>query len=191
LGLAALPMGAYLTHLQPLLRNKGFSLPVATGYSSLFALAMGIGRIGGGILVDRLWSYGVASLLIAVAAFGSFAITSLRPEDSAWMVAAAVFAIGLSYGAEVDFAAYFTLQLFGLRDFPKTYGCIALVLGVGVGLGGMMSSAMFDWSGGYGPLGPVTGIFFLFSAGAMLFMGLRDRRLANARSQSSDSTRPI
>jgi MFS family permease len=188
LGLAALPMGAYLTHLQPLLRSQQFSLPVAAGYGSLFALAIGIGRIGGGILIDRLWDYAVASVFIAVAAFGCFAITSLRPQDSAWMVAAAVFAIGVSYGAEVDFGAYFALKLFGLRDFPKIFGCVALILGTGVALGGMISSAMVDWTGGYGPLGPVTGVFFLLSAAAMLFMGLRDRRLASA--QSGSATRP-
>jgi predicted MFS family arabinose efflux permease len=176
LGLAALPMGAYLVHLQPLLRTQHFSLPEAAGYGSLFALAIGIGRVGGGFLIDKLWDFGVATALIALAALGCFTVTSFGPQDARWAITAAIVAIGLSYGAEVNFGAYFALKLFGLRSYSKIFGFKSLVVGGGVALGGMMVSALFDLTGSYKLLGPVTGILFLLAAVTMLLIGLKHER---------------
>jgi MFS family permease len=170
LGLSALPMGAFLTHLQPLLRSQHFTLPAAAGYGSLFALAIGFGRVGGGVLIDRLWDYGVATGLLVLGAIGSYFIPTLGPKDPNWAMAGAVVALGLSYGAEVNFGAYFTLKLFGLRDFSKIFGIKALVVGGGVALGGMLSSALFDMTGGYKAFSVAGAALFLLSAATLLLI---------------------
>ncbi|MGE0776361.1 MAG: hypothetical protein AB7L36_15175, partial [Sphingomonadaceae bacterium] len=84
--------------------------------------------------------------------------------------------LGLAYGSELDFAAYFVLRVFGLASFSKVFGCIALVLGCGLALGGLMGSRLFDWTGSYALVGAVGGGCFLLSAFAMLAIGIRAGR---------------
>lgn len=177
LGLAALPMGAFGAHLQPLLLSKHFSIPVAAGFGSLFALSIGVGRVVGGMLIDRFWDFGVIATALILGAAGCFTTAFVDAGTSYWFVAMAVAAIGLTYGAEVDFGAYLSLKMFGLKDFAKIFGVKSLVVGSGVALGGILSSALFDLAGNYGPLGLVTGALFAMSAAIMLMMGFRERRL--------------
>ena len=134
-------------------------------------MAVLIGRIGCGLLMDRLWSYGVAAALLLVGAAGSFAITTPSPEINYALTLLIVGAVGLSFGAEIDFSAYFTLKLFGLRSYATIFGMSALAVGVGYAVGGILSSMLYDRLGNYGPLGLLTGAFFFVAALAMFGLG--------------------
>lgn len=73
-GIACIPLGGFVGHLQPLLASKGFPLAQALSLGVLYALAMSFGKIAGGLLLDRLWPFGVAAAITTVAAAGPSAL---------------------------------------------------------------------------------------------------------------------
>lgn len=80
--------------------------------------------------------------------------------------------IGLAYGGEIDFAAYFTLKLFGLGGFDRIFGWVALIMGAAIATGGIIGSTLFDMMNSYSSIGPITALCFALSCGAFLLLGL-------------------
>lgn len=175
IGFAAIPVGVYITHLQPILQNAGFSVATGAAYGSLFALAIGVGRIGGGMLVDRFWSFGIAAGAIGLGAVGCLIFTAVTPTTPIWLTAVAIILVGLAYGGEIDFGAYFTLELFGFESFDRIFGCVALVMGVSIAIGGIFGSALFDIANSYRAIGPLTALCFAMSSLGFLLLGLITR----------------
>ncbi|WP_340268316.1 MFS transporter [Sphingobium mellinum] len=176
IGLAAIPVGVYLTHLQPILQNAGFSLETGAAFGSLFAFAVGVGRIGGGMLVDRFWSFGVAAAAVGLGALGCLIVTAVTPATTFALTALAIVLIGLAYGGEIDFGAYFTLKLFGIGSFDRIFGWVALIMGAAIAAGGIIGSTLFDMMNSYRFLGPITALCFALSSGAFLILGMVMRK---------------
>jgi predicted MFS family arabinose efflux permease len=173
---AAISMGAFTTHLQPLLRAQGFGAAQAAGFGSLFALSIGVGRFSSGFLVDRFWDCGVAAGMIALSALGAFGIVTLGPNSPAWQPFAAVALIGLAQGGEGDFSAYFTIKLFGIRNYAPLFSFQIMVLTLGMALGGVVGSMLFDLHGDYVLMAWGAGGCLLLSAILVLMLGFVDRK---------------
>ena len=167
LSFSSVAIGGFLGHLQPLLVSHGFSPAVAAGFSSVFALGTAFGRIGIGVLLDHLRPALVAAGCMALAALGAVILGG--QSSLAWISAGtAVFLIGLGQGAELDFMAFFTVRIFGVRSFSSIIAVFALVFGVGVAIGGVLFAVCFDHFGSYQIATRANVILFGFAAALIL-----------------------
>lgn len=150
-GGAALPIGGFMSQLQPLLRGNGFAPEVAAALGSVFALSIAVGRLLGGVLLDRLHPPTVAAVLLSLPALGALLLVS-GPLETVWIaVALAVFFLGLGQGAEVDFLAFFTARIFGMLSYATISATIGASVGVGMALGGGAFALVHDVTGSYDP----------------------------------------
>ena len=150
LGGVALPMGGYMSQLQPLLVDHGFAPVVAASIGTVYALAIGSSRIVVGALLDHFNPSIVAAVCMALPTIGAAVLILTADGGGSWFLAAIAAAlIGLPHGAEADFIAYFTRRLFGLRRFSVIFGTVAMVVNGGVAIGGILYARVFDMFGSY------------------------------------------
>jgi predicted MFS family arabinose efflux permease len=127
-------------------------------------LALLIGRVASGYLLDRFFGPYVAASFFGAAAVGIALLWATRAPEFAF---AAAFLIGLGLGAEIDIMGYLTSRYFGLRSFGELYGYMVASFAAAGGLGAYLMGAGFDLTGSYNlPLAT----FFLATIASMLFM---------------------
>lgn len=128
-----------------LLGDRGVSAATAALGSSLVGVAVLLGRVGSGYLLD-----GFFAPRVAAAFFGSASIGIILLWQGAISVAfAGAFLIGLGLGAEVDLIAYLTGRYFGLHAFGKIYSSIFAAFAFAGALGPLIMGAGFDRTGSY------------------------------------------
>jgi MFS family permease len=148
--LAALPIGGFLTHLQPMLRDGGWSPGMAASFGSVFAVAIGIGRIAVGILMDRINPSMAAGGSLILSGFGTAVLAFTLPSHaSPLVVALGVALIGLAQGAESDYLSFFSLRMFGTRSYSRIVGIMSMVAGGGMAIGGFIFAGLYDHFGNY------------------------------------------
>lgn len=148
-----------LTHIVPLLRDRGLPLPEAVGALSGAGIALLLGRAGSGWCLDRFRGAYVAIGFFVMPMIG---LALLSSRLGGIVPAAGAVTLGLGIGAEVDLMAFFVSRYFGLRDYAKIYGLMFALFGVGTGVGPALSGFSFDWFHSYLP------IFMVYEA--MLFV---------------------
>lgn len=157
-----------LTHLVPLLTDRGVSQVVAVGALSGAGLALTLGRFGGGWCLDRFWGPHVAAVFFAAPAIGIALV--LYGGVNVSMMAVGVFLIGIGFGAEVDFLAFFASRYFGRREYAGKYGILFPAIGIGSGVGPVISGMTFDHFHSYFPAFSVFG--FLLVGACIFFINL-------------------
>tara|TARA_R110002167_G_scaffold147223_1_gene339255 strand:+ start:1003 stop:2232 length:1230 start_codon:yes stop_codon:yes gene_type:complete len=184
--LIAFALTAPTPNLENILKLRGFSLAEIGSITSSFGLAVIVGRLIGGWLLDRIWAPLCAFSILLVPAVGSVLLT--QPELTAPIVLFAVIALGLGAGFEFDLLAYLISRYFGQRNYGLIYGCFFTVVAFGGGLGPVVYGLAFDTLGNY--------IFALVAGGALLVVGgalllilgpYPDLTKYGKRAQSSDS----
>lgn len=149
--LACVAVGGFVGHLQPILRLQGFTLTTAVSFGVLYSVAISIGRIGGGALLDRLPPYLVAAVMLSLAALGAAVLPSVDPAGGVVLAALLVLLLGLGHGAEADFLAFFGLRTFGLAAFSAIVGIYSMVSSLAVSLGIFIFGLIADGAGSYRP----------------------------------------
>jgi len=126
-------------NLPILLKQHNLPLTTTAGVISVVGLAMFLGRLLAGVLLDKFYSPYVTSgfTLIPVAGFLTVA---LEPSVAAFFVLAALIGFGL--GAELNAAAYIASRAFGLKAFGAIYGAITLAYGIASALGPALVGGM-------------------------------------------------
>lgn len=153
-----LSIGIYLNHLQPILKESRLPIASAALLGSLFAASTFGGRIAAGFLLDRMQPLLVAIGCLTLAAIGA-AIVPFAPGLGLPFFALALILVGLAYGAEADFAAYFSLRFFGIERFSFTFGTLAMMIALALAIGGFATARSVDLSGNhdiailFGPVG--------------------------------------
>jgi MFS family permease len=158
----------YAIHLVPLLTDRGFSAQHAAMVASLAGMAMLIGKVGIGYLLDRFFAPVVAGCF-----FGGFAVGLLLLWSGAagGVVFVAVALVGLGLGAELDVMPYVVSRYFGLRAFGEIYSYTFALFTLGGVVGPPLMGAGFDATGSYSL---VLGTFImaaLTAAGLMTRLG--------------------
>lgn len=158
-----------LSQLAVLLTDRGVDGALAASAISLYAIALIVGRLGGGFLLDRLPSELVACTFSLMPAIGCTMLLMHGLPLPA--IAVAVFFAGLQQGSETDVMAYFTARQFGTINFGTVYGIGAIP----ALLGHLFSSVMFgfthDRTGSYDAALLAATVFFVLGAGALLALG--------------------
>jgi MFS family permease len=135
-----------ITHLAPLLTDKGLS-PQQAAAALMLLSGMGVlGRIIAGYLIDRLPPHLVAAGLFLAVVIGLFAALGASDIRLALVFAAMV---GLGFGAETDIMPYLISRHFGLASFGTIFGWLYGAFAFGAVLGPLLMGTMFDNTGSY------------------------------------------
>lgn len=163
--IASLPIGGAINHLVPLMSDRGLSASQCAALGSVFAVAIGVGGLVNGALFDRLHPPLVTAVTLSMAAAGSGLLYFLpaRSDDLSWL-AAGVALIGLAPGAEGGYITYFSNRLFGLKNFSRVVSLMALTISIGMALGGLIFSAIFDRFATYGPAVNLSIVLYIIAA---------------------------
>lgn len=106
--------------IQPLLNDRGFSPTQAAVTAGAVGLALVIGRLGAGALLDRFWAPAVTCLFLLGPIAASILFTDHDITQARALSAAAL--LGLAMGAEFDVIAFLTSRYFGTRRYGAIFG---------------------------------------------------------------------
>jgi MFS family permease len=138
-----------ITHLAPLLTDRGIGQQQAALVASALGLSSFAGRLITGQLLDRFFGPRVGFCILGAAAAGILLLGSAASLTSALLAAAL---IGLGMGAEADLTPYLLTRYFGLRAFSTLYGFSWTAYAVAGALGPVLMGRAFDLTGSYASL---------------------------------------
>lgn len=136
-----------VTQLVPLGLDRGLDAGDAALLLAAYGASQVAGRLGIGLLIDRLRPQGVAAATATLSALGFAALLVDRPGLG--FALAAVFLAGLMHGAEFDLLPFFGVRLFGLRAYGEIYGSMLMVALVGNAVGIVGFGRLHDATGSY------------------------------------------
>ena len=178
--LGSLSVNGAITHLSPLLTDRGISQQQAALVASALGLFSFGGRLVTGQLLDRFFGPRVGFCVLGAAAGGILLLGSVATSASA-LVAAAL--IGLGMGAEADLTPYLLSRYFGLRAFSTLYGFSWTAYAVAGALGPVLMGRAFDLTGSYASLLSLLSVSTL--ACAALFLGMPEYPVAETAGQTA------
>ncbi len=147
--LGVMAINGTLTHVIPLLTDRGVSLQQAAVMFSFAGYAIIGGRVLAGWCLDRIWGPYVAICFFAIPMLG-IALLGSGATGIVPLIGAVLCGAGI--GAEIDLMAFFLSRYFGLKAYGKIYGVMFAVFNIGTGLGPALSGLSFDRFHCYGPI---------------------------------------
>lgn len=156
-------IAALIINLIPLLVDRGLAQQSAASIAGVMGVAVLVGRIAIGFLLDRFSAPAVARVLLILCAVGCFVLT--LPDVSTTLITLSVLSLGLAAAAEVDLVAYLTSRFFGMRAYGEIYGWQLTSFYLGAALGPLAAGMAFDHYQSYVPT-------LYFACGAMVFGAL-------------------
>ena len=177
--LAVLAINGTLTHVIPLLTDRGIPPQQAAVMFSFAGYAIILGRILAGWCLDRFWGPYVAVCFFAVPMLG---IALLGSGGSGLVPLVGAVLCGAGIGAEIDLMAFFLSRYFGLKAYGKIYGLMFAAFNVGTGLGPAISGISFDRFHSYGPIFLVYEV--ALAVACLLFVGLGPYRYPASKSEA-------
>jgi MFS family permease len=166
--LIALAYGGIFIHLQQMLELKGFAKPVARDVVSTLSLAILIGRLGTGVLLDRIWAPLVTLPLLTMPALAC--VLLMQPTLSLQFAYVSALAVGLAAGAETDLIAYLAGRYFGMAYYGRIYGVLYLPFGIAAAISPAAYGWIRDATGQYDLA--LRAAMFMFLLGGLLPLGL-------------------
>jgi MFS family permease len=137
---------AGVLHMPALLSDRGLSSRRAALASSVIGIALLIGRLTSGYLLDRFFAPRVAMSFFGLSATG---MAILWAGSTGNFALAASFLVGLGMGAETDIIAYLISRYFGLRAFGTAFGHAFGAFVLAGAIGTLLMGAGFDWTHSY------------------------------------------
>jgi len=144
----ALAASGVVAHIVPLMTDRGVPTAQATAAISAAGLALIVGRLAAGWLLDRLHAPHVAMVFFTLPLLGIALL--LGTSDAQFGVPAAVL-VGLGLGAEVDLIAFLQSRYLGLKAFGEIYGYLFAIFMLGSGLGPFLMGQSFKLLHSYEP----------------------------------------
>jgi MFS family permease len=167
--IAACAIAGVISNLVPLMTDRGVAPAKAAAFSSLIGVAVIVGRIVVGYLLDRLWAPSVAAVVFALAGVAAWGLGWIPINNVS--VVPVLLMLGFAAGAEFDLLAFLISRYFGLKNYGKIYGVQYAIFFVGAAIGPRFFGASFDAHGGYGYVLNQAGLGFSFSALILLTLG--------------------
>jgi MFS family permease len=132
MALASAAMTSLIATFVPMLEGRGYRAETAAWMAGSFGIAVVLGRVLVGFLIDRWWAPLVGFFFFLPAAIG-IAVLALAELSTPAIVICIVLA-GFAAGAEVDLLAYLVSRYFGQRDFGRIYAGQYLFFALGPGV---------------------------------------------------------
>ena len=158
-----------MTHLVPMLTDRGVAIQTAAFATSVMGGATMIGRITIGYLLDRFFAPRVAMTFFAVALFGIFLLWSEATGALAFLGA---FVIGFAASADTTLP-YLVTKFFGLKTFGEIYGLVVACNVMGWMAGPVILGFAFDWMGSYRTMLGALMVVLLVAVGLMGLLASR------------------
>ncbi len=162
-------VGGPIPNLENMLGNKGFSAEDAVTLASLIGIAVIIGRVAGGFLLDHFWAPAVAATILSLPALAMFMLA--QSEISFAYAAIAIMILGAAAGVEYDLMAYLASRYFGLLHYAAIYGALYGFFALGAGIAPAVFGAFFEADGNYDAILMISGVLFVAGAVPLLLLG--------------------
>ncbi|HEY3744227.1 MAG TPA: MFS transporter [Bryobacteraceae bacterium] len=144
--LGSMSVNGAVTHLSPLLTDRGLTAGSAAIAASLLGLASFCGRLVTGFLLDRFFAPRVGFWTLGATAVGILMLATAATPVSA--ICSAVL-IGFGLGGEADITPYLLTRYFGLRSFSTLYGFTWTAYAMAGAIGPVVMGKAFDATGSY------------------------------------------
>lgn len=162
-------IGGSIPNLPAFFAGSGFTGPMIGAVMSTIGIAVIVGRVATGLLLDRFWAPGVAAILMALPAISCFLLASGDPSLQVAYIATIL--IGLAAGAEFDIIAYLASRYFGTRNYSKIYSYLWAAFAIGAAIAPSILGAVYDSTGGYEIAFFALGIVFILGSLMLLPLG--------------------
>jgi predicted MFS family arabinose efflux permease len=159
--LGSMSVNGAITHLSPLLTDRGISAGTAALAASTLGLASFCGRLFTGYLLDRFFAPRVGLSLLVGTAAGILLLATARSAPLGLLAAAL---IGFGLGGEADITPYLLTRYFGLRSFSTLYGFTWTAYAIAGAIGPVVMGRAFDATGSYTTLLTALAVATLVSA---------------------------
>jgi MFS family permease len=156
-------------NMENILKSLHFDLITIGHITGVFGLAVIVGRLGGGWLLDRIWAPLCVLMVFLPWIFASWLLS--QPIVSEGRAFASVAALGLAAGLEFDALAYLVARYFGRRNYGTIYGLIFSMLVIGGGIGPVAYGYAFDTLNSYSLALRLGSIVLLIGSGLLLLLG--------------------
>jgi predicted MFS family arabinose efflux permease len=151
LGLGMMLAGGVVTsailYLVPLLTDGGLARGDAVRVTSIMGVAIVLGRLAVGTMLDAMSGPLVAVMCFCLCAAAFLALAIATPALPVIMIC--VLVIGLCAGAEVDLMTFLTAKYFGLRCYAEISGWLMVLFTIGSGVIPTAAAYVRDASGSY------------------------------------------
>jgi MFS family permease len=157
-------MAASVIHLLAILADRGLAAEGVT-IISLMGVAVMVGRVGSGFLMDKMFAPFIAVGLFGIAA-AAFAVLGIASVPAAIVIVCAL-AIGFVSGAEVNLLAYLTARYFGMKAYTEICNWLLVIFTIGCGFSPPIFGYVREHTGSYH--GVLWGGAVILAATAVLF----------------------
>jgi MFS family permease len=167
--LSALVEGAMMIHLYPILSEGGLQAATAAAVASSMGVALIVGRLTTGAMLDRWPPHHVFA-----ASIGLVLISCLLAHSFSGHIAQAVgiaLLLGLGAGGTSNALAYLTSRYFGLASYSSIFGLLMGTFGVAFGIAPVLAGMMRETMPSYGPMFAILAIASTIAAFLALTLG--------------------
>lgn len=135
-----------LINLIPILTEKGMPPLEAASLAGVYGVALTVGRLAAGYLIDHYWAPMIAFLAMTLPAIACYLL--LQDTSPAFLILA-ISLIGIAGGVEMDVASFLVVKYFGLIHYPQIYAVLMSASTLGAALGPLIFGRVFDLTGSY------------------------------------------
>jgi MFS family permease len=162
--LVGIGITSILSHMVPMLMDRGMTLTAAARCMSTLAVALIFGRIFAGFLMDHFFAPFVTAGFIVFGLAAGVILLALGAVGPWAFLAAAL--VGLATGSEISEIAYIIGRYFGQLSFGQIYGIMFAGFQLGSAISAPMMGYYHDSTGNY--VGALWGVAALVILGAIL-----------------------
>ncbi|HXJ77700.1 MAG TPA: MFS transporter [Candidatus Methylomirabilis sp.] len=138
-----------VTHQVAFAVDQGFPRLFVAGVFGLVGLMSVVGRIGFGVLADRLGRAASATLSYTATALGTLCLLGIEIRHHPAPLYGYAVLFGLGFGARGPIITAMASELFHGRRFGVIYGVLSVGNGIGGGIGPWFGGAIHDATGSY------------------------------------------
>ena len=157
-----------LSNFERIMVARGLARADIASIAAIMGLTVIVGRLLVGVLIDRFWAPGVASVFIVMPIIAMLLMKYGVPSMGTGIVVGIL--IGLAAGAELDMLAYLTGRYFGPAHYPAVFGGIFAFFTVGAGIAPPLFGAGAAAWQGYGMV--LNGSIALLILSIILYLSL-------------------
>jgi MFS family permease len=171
--LCNLPQTIMQAQLKNLMLENGVDGRAVGAIITASMLGMLSGRLLTGLAIDRYNPYWVGFLTMALPSLGLFLVSSSL--DAYWLLWAAVYFLGFTYGAEGDVIAYLVARRFGVQIYSSVMGLMTAFMSASTALGAMLLSVTLAATGNFNLYLLIVGTAVLVGSAMLLMLGRREK----------------
>jgi MFS family permease len=166
--LAVVAINGSLVHVVPMLTDRGLPLSEAVKIISASGIALIVGRLLAGWIIDRIFAPYVAVFFLVCPLVGLL-ILALQPPAVPPVVG--VLLLGLGIGGETDLLSFMVSRYFGLAKFGTIYGWIFTAALVGNAVGSSILGWAFQLTHSYSATLVAYSLLLAVATGLTLVLG--------------------